>query len=192
MYFELGQKKADVKFAFRLYFINKLNALVKPVQTSIIKTEFWLLKGRMFYLECFLPKGCFHQKTRNSCPDLPLLALHKLSNRQMTLYKFKQLERLRFRVVLLLFEKGYSVSVLFIITLGKLKWDPVKWNEVPSLFVQITLKSSLRGRLLKGKGKGVLGARETLLPRAPLGFLSCPKSLSPSLSNACHAGYRSN
>ena len=40
MYFELGQKKADIKFAFRLYFISKLNVLVKPVQTSIIKTEF--------------------------------------------------------------------------------------------------------------------------------------------------------
>ena len=38
----------------------------------------------------------------------------------MTLYKFKQLERLRFRGVLLLVEKGYSVSVLFVIPLGKL------------------------------------------------------------------------
>ena len=39
LYFEL-EKKADAKFAFTLYFISKLNVLVKPVKTSIIKTEF--------------------------------------------------------------------------------------------------------------------------------------------------------
>ena len=68
-------------------------------------------------------------------------------------------------------------------------------------------KHSLRGRRLKGKGKGVLGGRETrgareeggrethssLLPHAPLAFLSrlklpFPKLPFPSLSNACHAG----
>ena len=47
--------------------------------------------------------------------------------------------------------------------------------------------ASLRGRRLKGKGKGVLGARETR--EAPLAFLSRPKPPFPSLSNACHAGY---
>ena len=40
LYFELGQKKTDKKLAFSLYFIRKLNVLVKLVQTSIIKTEF--------------------------------------------------------------------------------------------------------------------------------------------------------
>ena len=43
---------------------------------------------------------------------------------------------------------------------------------------------SLRGRRLKGKGKGVLGAREMREARP-----SRPKSPFPSLSNACHAGY---
>ena len=43
---------------------------------------------------------------------------------------------------------------------------------------------SLRGRRLKGKGKGVLGARESRFP-------SRPKPPFPSLSNACHAGYYS-
>ena len=62
---------------------------------------------------------------------------------------------------------------------------------------------SLRGRPLKGRGKGVLGARETRgareeggregvsfpPPRAPLAFLSHLKLPFPSVSNACHAGY---
>ena len=54
---------------------------------------------------------------------------------------------------------------------------------------------SLRGRRLKGKGKGVLGARETrgalppsLLVR-PSRFPRAPNPLFPFLSNACHAGY---
>ena len=43
---------------------------------------------------------------------------------------------------------------------------------------------SLRGRRLEGKGKGVLGARETRgLPRTPLAFLSRLKLPFPSLSN---------
>ena len=67
------------------------------------------------------------------------------------------------------------------------------------------LTRSLSGRRLKGKGKGVLGARETrggarggregngvsFLPSlfAPaLAFLSHLKLPFPSFSNACHAG----
>ena len=47
------------------------------------------------------------------------------------------------------------------------------------------LKSSLRGRYLKGKGKGVLGARETGGPgHASLAFLSRLKLPFLSLSNA--------
>ena len=46
--------------------------------------------------------------------------------------------------------------------------------------------ASLRGRRLKGKGKGVLGARETRGTREE-GL--APKFPFPSLSNACHAGY---
>ena len=46
------------------------------------------------------------------------------------------------------------------------------------------LQNSLRGRRLKGKGKGILGARG-----APLAFLSHLKLPFPSLSNACHGGY---
>ena len=68
---------------------------------------------------------------------------------------------------------------------------PEEWNSYPSL----------RGRRLKGKGKGILGAREmrgpgrarreggretqafpSLPPRAPLAFLSCLKLPFPSLS----------
>ena len=61
--------------------------------------------------------------------------------------------------------------------------------------------NSLRGRRSKGKGKGIR-ARDhargrrfpSLLPRAPLAFLSrlklpCPKLPFPSLSKVCHAGY---
>ena len=72
---------------------------------------------------------------------------------------------------------------------------PEEWNSYPSL----------RGRRLKGKGKGILGAREMRGPgrvrreggkcvsfppssRAPLVSL-VPKTTFPSLSNACHAGY---
>ena len=49
----------------------------------------------------------------------------------------------------------------------------------------ITYKTrlSLRGRRLKEKGMGVLGAREK-----PLAFLSRLKLPFPSLSNACQAG----
>ena len=43
------------------------------------------------------------------------------------------------------------------------------------------LQNSLRGRRLKGKGKGILGA--------PLAFLSHLKLPFPSLSNPCHGGY---
>ena len=52
--------------------------------------------------------------------------------------------------------------------------------------------SNLRGRRLKGKGNGVLGARETRGAReegGTLAFLSHLKLPFPSLSNACHAGY---
>ena len=54
--------------------------------------------------------------------------------------------------------------------------------------------SSLRGRRLKGKGKGVLGARETRGAREEGGMLAFLSHLKlpfpfPSLSNACHAGY---
>ena len=56
---------------------------------------------------------------------------------------------------------------------------------------------SLRGRRLKGNGKGVLGARETqgaalprsLPPCAPLASPSRPKPPFLSFSNAYHAGY---
>ena len=50
--------------------------------------------------------------------------------------------------------------------------------------------SSLRGRRLKGKEKGVLDARETRGAReegGTLAFLSHLKLPFPSLSNACHA-----
>ena len=54
--------------------------------------------------------------------------------------------------------------------------------------------SSLRGRRLKGKGKGVLGARETRGAREEGGTLAFLSHLKlpfpfPFLSNACHAGY---
>ena len=51
-------------------------------------------------------------------------------------------------------------------------------------FSRVSAWSWLRGRRLKGKRKGVLGARG-----APLAFLSHLKLPFPSLSNACHAGY---
>ena len=47
--------------------------------------------------------------------------------------------------------------------------------------------ASLRGRRSKGKGKAIR-ARDP--PRALLAFLSRLKLPFPSLSNACHAGYR--
>ena len=47
--------------------------------------------------------------------------------------------------------------------------------------------ASLRGRRSKGKGKAI---RAQDPPRAPLAFLSRLKLPFPSLSNACHAGYR--
>ena len=58
---------------------------------------------------------------------------------------------------------------------------------------------SLRGRRLKGKGEGVLcaretrrareeGERETAFPSLPPS--SRPKPPFPSISNACHAGYQ--
>ena len=50
---------------------------------------------------------------------------------------------------------------------------------------------SLRGRRLKGKGKGVLDARETRGAREEaLVFLSRLKLPFPSPPNTCHAGYR--
>ena len=50
---------------------------------------------------------------------------------------------------------------------------------------------SLRGRRLKGKGKGVLDARETRGAREEaLAFLSRLKLPFPSPPNTCHAGYR--
>ena len=65
--------------------------------------------------------------------------------------------------------------------------------------------NSLRGRRLKGKWKGDLGARETrgargapLAPKTPFpfpfkrAFPSRPKPPFPSLSNACQAGYDNN
>ena len=56
-----------------------------------------------------------------------------------------------------------------------------------SHFIVINMNhNSLRGRRLKGKGKGVWGARE--MRGAPLAFLSHLKLPFPSLSNAYHAG----
>ena len=63
-----------------------------------------------------------------------------------------------------------------------------------------SLQRSLRGRRLKGKGKGVLDARETRGAREEGGretslppLLERPSRFAflpfPSLSNACHAGY---
>ena len=69
------------------------------------------------------------------------------------------------------------------------------------ILINRTPFTSLRGRRLKGKGKGIRardharGRREGgELPRAPLAFLSrlklpFPKLPFSSLSNACHAGY---
>ena len=54
--------------------------------------------------------------------------------------------------------------------------------------VRCVLIGSLRGRRLKGKGKGGFG-RERNARGAPLAFLSHLKLPFPSLSNACHAGY---
>ena len=65
------------------------------------------------------------------------------------------------------------------------------WDSSPHCFCVFSV-SSLRGRRLKGKGKGVLGSRETREAReegAPLAFLSHLKLTFPSLSNAYHAGY---
>ena len=53
----------------------------------------------------------------------------------------------------------------------------------------VSCSCSLRGRRLKGKGKGVLGARETRGVRKEGAFLSRLKPPFPSLSKACHAGY---
>ena len=68
------------------------------------------------------------------------------------------------------------------------------------ILINRTPFTSLRGRRLKGKGKGIRArdhARRVpppLLPRTPLTFLSrlklpFPKLPFSSLSNACHAGY---
>ena len=68
--------------------------------------------------------------------------------------------------------------------------EPGNLDEMLHLYPSYRRASSLRGRRLKGKGKGVfgkgvLGARETRGAReGELPF--------PSLSNACHAGYRAS
>ena len=85
----------------------------------------------------------------------------------------------------------FTVIIKGMIQILPRQWRLLKLSENHSLV-------SLRGRRLKGMGKGVLGARETRgareeggretrAPRpSPLARL---KPTFPSLSNACHAGY---
>ena len=68
--------------------------------------------------------------------------------------------------------------------LSNLRSSPILAILIHSLLPR---HASLRGRRSKGKGKAIR-ARDP--PRALLAFLSRLKLPFPSLSNACHAGYR--
>ena len=94
----------------------------------------------------------------------------------------------------ILLKEYQSLLVAILISWYSCYRPTLKTRPIFSTYLkEIDVLHSLRGRRLKWKGKGVLGARETRGPgcarRVRVSVSLAPKAPFPFLSNACHAGY---